>query len=63
MAIENSKLGIPLLFGLDVTHGYKTIFPIPFAESNHWHLEAIESSLLIEVVISLTVTIFDISSF
>lgn len=37
-----SRLGIPLLFGLDVIHGYKTTFPIPLAESASWDLEAIE---------------------
>ena len=42
LAVENSRLGIPLLFGLDVIHGYKTIFPIPLAESNSWDLDAIE---------------------
>ena len=29
LAVENSRLGIPLLFGMDVIHGYETIFPIP----------------------------------
>lgn len=42
LAVENSRLGIPLLFGLDVIHGFKTIFPIPLTESNSWDLEAIE---------------------
>lgn len=37
-----SRLGIPLLFGLDVIHGFKTTFPIPLAESASWDLEAIE---------------------
>jgi len=31
LAVENSRLKIPLIFGLDVIHGYKTIFPIPLA--------------------------------
>lgn len=31
LAVENSRLGIPLLFGMDVIHGYETIFPIPSA--------------------------------
>tara|TARA_R110002126_G_scaffold291587_1_gene453975 strand:+ start:12169 stop:14301 length:2133 start_codon:yes stop_codon:yes gene_type:complete len=38
LAVENSRLGIPLLFGFDVIHGYKTIFPIPLAESCSWDL-------------------------
>jgi len=39
-----SRLKIPLLFGLDVIHGYKTTFPIPLAEAASWDLEAIEVS-------------------
>jgi beta-glucosidase len=37
-----SRLKIPLLFGLDVIHGYKTTFPIPLAESASWDMDAIE---------------------
>lgn len=44
LAIENSRLGIPLLFGFDVIHGYKTIFPIPLAESCSWDLELMEKT-------------------
>lgn len=36
------RLGIPLLFGYDVIHGYKTIFPIPLAEACSWELEQVE---------------------
>ncbi len=39
-----SRLRIPLLFGLDVVHGYKTTFPIPLAEAASWDLPAIERS-------------------
>jgi beta-glucosidase len=39
-----SRLKIPLIFGQDVIHGYKTTFPIPLAESSSWDLEAIELS-------------------
>lgn len=39
-----SRLQIPLLFGLDVIHGYKTIFPIPLAQAASWDLEAIRLS-------------------
>lgn len=35
-AVEGSRLGIPILFGLDVIHGYSTIFPIPLAEASTW---------------------------
>ncbi|HUV12340.1 MAG TPA: glycoside hydrolase family 3 N-terminal domain-containing protein, partial [Acidobacteriota bacterium] len=44
LAIENSRLGIPLIFGLDVVHGYRTMFPLPLGEAASWDLEAIESS-------------------
>ncbi|PWJ34977.1 beta-glucosidase [Sediminitomix flava] len=36
LAVEHSRLGIPMIFGLDVIHGYQTIFPIPLAESASW---------------------------
>ena len=36
IAVEETRLGIPLLFGYDVVHGYRTIFPIPLAESCAW---------------------------
>lgn len=39
-----SRLGIPVLFGQDVIHGFKTISPIPMAEAASWDLEAIEAS-------------------
>jgi beta-glucosidase len=41
-AATKSRLKIPLLFGLDVIHGYKTIFPIPLAEACSWNLDQIE---------------------
>jgi beta-glucosidase len=44
LAVENSRLGIPLIFGLDVVHGYRTMFPIPLAEAASWDLDAIETS-------------------
>ena len=39
-----SRLGIPLIFGYDVIHGYKTIFPIPLAEACSWDLPGIEKN-------------------
>lgn len=42
--IEKSRLKIPILFGFDVIHGYKTITPVPLAESCSWDLELIEKS-------------------
>ncbi|HJE39078.1 MAG: beta-glucosidase BglX [Candidatus Amulumruptor caecigallinarius] len=44
VAVEESRLGIPLLFGMDVIHGYKTVFPIPLALSCSWDMDAIERS-------------------
>jgi beta-glucosidase len=45
-----SRLKIPLIFGQDVIHGYKTTFPIPLAESCSWDLDAIELSARISAV-------------
>ncbi len=44
IAVEETRLGIPLIIGFDVIHGYKTISPIPLAESASWDLEAIKRS-------------------
>jgi len=44
IAIEESRMKIPLLFGLDVIHGYETVFPIPLALSCTWDMQAIEQS-------------------
>ncbi len=42
IAVEKSRLGIPILFGLDVIHGYCTTFPIPLAQASSWNMELIE---------------------
>ena len=47
IAVEQTRLGIPLLFGFDVIHGYKTISPIPLAEAASWDLDAIKKSAAI----------------
>ena len=47
MAVEGSRLGIPLIFGMDVIHGYETIFPIPLALACSWDIPAIEQSACI----------------
>ena len=47
LVMENSRLKIPLIFGYDVIHGYKTIFPIPLGESASWDLEIIKKSAAI----------------
>ena len=50
LAVENSRLGIPLLFGMDVIHGYETIFPIPLGLSCTWDMAAIEQSARIAAI-------------
>lgn len=42
LAVKESRLHIPLLFGLDVIHGYETTFPIPLAQASSWDIELIE---------------------
>lgn len=43
IAVEQTRMKIPLLFGYDVIHGYKTIFPISLGEAASWDLEAIQT--------------------
>lgn len=50
IAIEQSRLKIPLLFGMDVIHGYETLFPIPLALSCSWDMSAIEQSARVAAV-------------
>lgn len=49
-AVTESRLGIPLLFGMDVIHGYNTVFPIPLGLSATWNPESIERSARISAV-------------
>ena len=42
VAVEESRLGIPLLFAMDVVHGYRTIFPVPLAMASSWAPESLE---------------------
>lgn len=44
LAINNSRLKIPLIFGYDVIHGHQTIFPIPLGEASSWDMQASEMS-------------------
>ncbi|UJP63411.1 beta-glucosidase BglX [Mongoliitalea daihaiensis] len=44
LAVEESRLGIPLLFGMDVIHGYETIFPIPLGLSSSWDMDLIKET-------------------
>src|SRR5690606_10594037 len=50
IAVEQSRLKIPLIFGMDVIHGYKTVFPIPLGLSSSWDMELIEKSARIAAV-------------
>src|SRR5215467_7417407 len=44
VAVEQSRLKIPLIFGMDVIHGYQTVFPIPLGLSCSWDMQEIERS-------------------
>ncbi|MGM0458669.1 MAG: beta-glucosidase BglX [Bacteroidota bacterium] len=44
MAVEETRLGIPLLFAFDVIHGHRTIFPVPLAEASTWDPELIKKA-------------------
>ncbi|MEP7093448.1 MAG: glycoside hydrolase family 3 N-terminal domain-containing protein, partial [Flavobacterium sp.] len=50
IAVEETRLGIPMIFGFDVIHGYKTLSPIPLAEAASWDLEAIKNSARVAAV-------------
>ncbi|MEZ4699421.1 MAG: beta-glucosidase BglX [Rhodothermales bacterium] len=50
IAVEESRLGIPILFGADVIHGHRTVFPVPLGEAASWNLEAIERGARIAAV-------------
>ncbi|MBP5572280.1 MAG: beta-glucosidase BglX [Bacteroidales bacterium] len=50
IAVEQSRLGIPLIFGMDVIHGYETTFPIPLGLSCTWDMAAVEESAHIAAV-------------
>ena len=47
IAVEETRLGIPLIIGFDVVHGFKTISPIPLAEAASWDLEAMKYSAVV----------------
>jgi beta-glucosidase len=50
IAVKETRLGIPLLFGFDVIHGHKTLSPIPLAEAASWDLVAIEKSARVAAI-------------
>ncbi|MGK4568535.1 glycoside hydrolase family 3 N-terminal domain-containing protein [Flavobacterium sp. 3HN19-14] len=50
IAVEESRMKIPMLFGMDVIHGYETVFPIPLGLACTWDMEAIEKSAKIGAI-------------
>jgi beta-glucosidase len=50
IAVKETRLGIPLLFGYDVIHGHRTIFPIPLGETASWDLSAAHQSARIAAI-------------
>ena len=50
IVVNESRLGIPLIYGFDVIHGQKTVAPIPLAEAASWDLEAIEKSARVAAI-------------
>lgn len=48
IVVENSRLGIPLIFGYDVIHGYQTMFPLPLAEAASWDPDLLELSASVQ---------------
>jgi len=50
VAVENSRMKIPLLFGMDVIHGYNTVFPIPLGMSCTWDMDAVQKSARVAAI-------------
>ena len=50
VAVEESRLKIPMIFGMDVIHGYETVFPIPLGLSCRWDMQLIENSARVAAV-------------
>lgn len=50
IAVEESRLKIPMIFGMDVIHGYETVFPIPLGLSSSWDMDLIERSARIAAI-------------
>ncbi|MCL4121879.1 UNVERIFIED_CONTAM: hypothetical protein GTU68_001672 [Idotea baltica] len=50
IAVEETRLGIPLIFGYDVIHGHKTIFPIPMGEASSWDLDLMQKTARIAAI-------------
>lgn len=54
LVMDNSRLKIPMMFGYDVIHGYKTMFPVPLGETASWDLEAMERTAQIAALESVS---------
>ncbi len=50
IAVEESRLKIPMLFGLDVIHGFRTTFPVPIAEASSWDPKLVEKSARMQAI-------------
>lgn len=50
LAVEETRLGIPLLFGYDVVHGHRTIFPVPLAQAASWDIEAVRRAARVSAI-------------
>ncbi len=50
LAVDSSRLGIPMLYGADVIHGYRTIFPAPIGQASSWDMEKIQNAERIAAV-------------
>ena len=50
LAVDETRMHVPLLFGYDVIHGYRTIFPVPLGETASWDLEMIEHSARVAAI-------------
>src|SRR5258706_14437130 len=50
LAVEKSRLKIPLIFGMDIIHGYETVFPIPLGLSCSWDMELIKQTARVAAI-------------
>ena len=50
IAVQESRLHIPVLFGLDVIHGFRTVFPIPLAEASTWNPDLVEREARVSAI-------------
>jgi len=50
IAVEKSRMKIPLIFGLDVIHGFRTTFPVPLAEASSWDPALVQKSARMQAI-------------